>query len=64
MSEYERVHYISVCLCYYCIGLLAHSIISGYPSDDADDDVSDDNDRYDCLGYRSDFKEFLDGFFD
>ena len=46
------------------LGFAAHSIILGYTSNDADDDVPNNKDRYYCLGYESDFEEFLDEFYD
>ena len=53
-----------VCACVTVVlGFAAHSIISGYASDDTDDAVPDDEDRYDCLGYGSDFEEFLDEYY-
>ena len=49
-----------VCACVTIVlGFAAHSIISGCTSDDTNDDVLDDENRYNCLGYRSDFEEFL-----
>ena len=54
-----------VCACVTVVlGLAVHSIISSYLSNDADDDVPDDEDCYNGLGYGSDFEEFLDKFYD
>ena len=46
------------------LGFAAHSIISGFSSDDVEDEVLEDEDRYYRLGYGSDFEEFLDDYFD
>ena len=54
-----------VCACVTIVlGIVAHSIISGNAYDDVEDDAPDDEDHYDCLGYESDFEEFLDEFCD
>ena len=63
MLDYDRVHCIS-CVLTIVLGFAAHSIISGYSSDDAEGKVPDDEDRYDSVGYGSDFKELLDDYFD
>ena len=45
-----------MCLRYCVLGFAAHSIISG--TDCAfDDDCLDDDDRYDYLGYGTDYEE-------
>ena len=61
-----RMHALHiVCACVTVVlGFVAYSIILGYPFDDADDDVLDNEDHYDCLGYGSDLEEFLDEFSD
>ena len=48
-----------MCLCYCILGFTAHSIISGtdYASDD---DYLDDEDRYDYLGYGTNYEECAD----
>ena len=51
-----------MCLCYCVLGFTAHSIISG---DDSDfKDAGYDYDRYDFLGYGTDFEECADEFSD
>ena len=47
-----------MCLCYCVLGFVAHSNISGDDSDCEDD--SYDYDRYDFLGYGTDFEECAD----
>ena len=50
-------------LCCCVLGFAAHSFISG--TDDAsDDDFLDDEDRYDYLGYGTDFEECADDYCD
>ena len=54
-----------MCACVTVVlGFAAHSIISGFSSNDAKDEVPDDEDRYDSLGYGFDFEEFLDDYFE
>ena len=48
-----------MCLRYYVLGFAAHSNISG----DGEDDGYD-YDRYDFLGYGTDFEECADKLFD
>ena len=51
-----------MCLCYYVLGFATHSNISG---DDSDcEDGNYDYDRYDFLGYGTDFEECADEFSD
>ena len=52
-----------MCLCYCVLGFVAHSIISDVDCD-YDDDRLDDDDRYDYMGYDTDFKEWTDEFYD
>ena len=53
-----------MCACVTVVlGFTAHSIILGTDSD-AEDEVPDDEDQYDSLGYGSDFEEFLEDYFD
>ena len=47
-----------MCLCYCVLGFAAHYDISGDDSDCEDD--SYDYDRYDFLGYGTDFKKCAD----
>ena len=51
-----------MCLCYYVLGFAAYSNISGDDLDGEDD--GDDYDRYDFLGYGTDFEECADEFSD
>ena len=51
-----------MCLCYCVLGFAAHSNISGDDSDCEDDDY--DYDRYDFMGYGTDFEECADEFSD
>ena len=59
----RALHYVCACVT-VVLGFIAHSIISSYVYDDVDGYVPNDEDRYDCLGYGSDFKEFLDEYYD
>ena len=51
----RALHIVCACVT-VALGFAAHSIISGIDSD-AEDCFKDD--RYDSLGYSSDFEEFL-----
>ena len=51
----HALHYMCACVT-IVLGFAAHSIISGTDSDAGD---CSEDDRYDSLGYGSDFEEFL-----
>ena len=48
-----------MCLCCCVLGFAAHSFISGTDCA-SDDDCLDDEDRYDYLGYGTDYDEYAD----
>jgi len=52
-----------MCLCYYILGFAAHSFILGVDYTSNDDCCDDVEDRYDYLGYNSDFKECADEYY-
>ena len=52
-----------MCLCYYALGFVAHSIILGVDRD-SDDNCFMDDDHCDFLGYGIDFEECINEFCD
>ena len=52
-----------MCLCYCVLGFAAHSFISGVDCVSDDDCYDDAEDRYDYLGYGSDFEECADEYY-
>ena len=51
-----------MCLRYRILGFTAHSIISGVDCD-FEYECLDEDDRYDCMGYDTDFEEFVNEFY-
>ena len=52
-----------MCLRYCVLGFAAHSIISG-TGNASNDDCLDDEDRYDYMGYGSDYEGCDDDFYE
>ena len=49
--------------CYCVLGFAAHSFISGVNCASDDDCYVDDEDRYDFMGYGTDFEECADEYY-
>ena len=52
-----------MCLCYCVLGFAAHYFISGVDCVSDDDCYDDAEDRYDYMGYGSDFEECADEYY-
>ena len=52
-----------MCLCYCVLGFAAHSFISGVDCASDDDCYDDVKDRYDYMGYETDFEECADEYY-
>ena len=57
------MHSCRVCLRCCVLGFAAHSIISGIDCASDDDCCDDDEDRYDYLGYGTDYEECADEYY-
>ena len=52
-----------MCLCYCVLGFAAHSFFSGVDYASDDDCCDDVEDRYDYIGYGTDFEECADEYY-
>ena len=57
------MHSRRMCLRYCVLGFAAHSIISGVDCASDDDCCDDDEDRYDYLGYGTEYEECADEYY-
>ena len=57
------MHSRRMCLHYYILGFTAHFIISGVDCASDHDCCDDDEDRYNYLGYDTDYEECADEYY-